>query len=357
MFNRNSVMKTERSQKATIAMVGLVVCLVLGISSPVCALNIMYDESGFTTVQSNAFQVATGFWEGVFSDNVEVALDVGFADLGNPNIIASAGSEYRFFAYDDVRTALGTDRTSAADDTAWAHLQTGSSLEFLTSDDTGSIFLDNNATINNNYLALTKANAKSLGFTVDVNGDLVNGGADAAITFNSLFDFDFDQRDGIGSTLMDFIGVAIHEIGHALGFVSGVDIVDNYGAGDQYVDFSALDLYRYSNASYAGGLLDLAAGSEAYFSLDGGATNLGLFSTGEHFGDGQQASHWKDNLSLGIMDPTFAWGEPGVVSGLDLLAFDAIGWDVEPIPEPGTLFLLGLGLIGVIALQRRTVKK
>ena len=36
-------------------------------------------------------------------------------------------------------------------------------------------------------------------------------------------------------------------------------------------------------------------------------------------GEGRQASHWKDFLGLGIMDPTFGYGELGVVTNLDVL--------------------------------------
>ena len=32
---------------------------------------------------------------------------------------------------------------------------------------------------------------------------------------------------------------------------------------------------------------------------------------------------------LGIMDPTFCFGQMGVVSGLDLAAFDTMGWNLS----------------------------
>ena len=57
---------------------------------------------------------------------------------------------------------------------------------------------------------------------------------------------------GLHPGLVDFVGVATHEIGHALGFVSGVDIVDlTSGVGpfapmdlSDYRVFNVLDLYR-----------------------------------------------------------------------------------------------------------------
>jgi hypothetical protein len=107
-------------------------------------------------------------------------------------------------------------------------------------------------------------------------------------------------------------------------------------------------MFRYS----AAGTLNLAAGSAAYFSLDGGTTNLGNFSTGRIYGDEEQASHWKDNLGLGIMDPTAQpAGQINIPSTLDLVAFDVIGWNL--VPEPSSALLGSLSLLFVMTRRRR----
>jgi hypothetical protein len=80
---------------------------------------------------------------------------------------------------------------------------------------------------------------------------------------------------------------------------------------------------------------------------------LGKFSTGVFNGDGRQASHWKDNLTLGIMDPTLAPGELAVIRPLDLKAMDVIGYTPAPVPEPGSAMLLVLGA-AVFLIRRRT---
>jgi hypothetical protein len=107
------------------------------------------------------------------------------------------------------------------------------------------------------------------------------------------------------------------------------------------------DIFRYSSASLirAGGY-----GGAPYFSLDTGTTANGLFSTGRANGDGQQASDWKDNLGIGIMDPTLAAGELALITMNDLRAFDAMGYTLVPEPATGAALLLG-GLI--LGLRRR----
>lgn len=188
-------------------------------------------------------------------------------------------------------------------------------------------YVDNNSNANNQRIELTRANAKALRL---VDGDDVS--ADASISFNSLIDFDFDRSDGIDAQKFDFVGVAIHEIGHVLGFSSGVDVLDRLTnfLDAFYTSVSPLDLFRYSAASADVGVIDwTASASDKYFSLDRGKTKIASFSTGINFGDGQQASHWKDQLGLGAMDPTLRNGEQLTITALDLSAFDVIGWDLS----------------------------
>ncbi|MCE9530384.1 MAG: NF038122 family metalloprotease, partial [Planctomycetes bacterium] len=176
--------------------------------------------------------------------------------------------------------------------------------------------------------------------------------------------YDFDRSNGINASQVDFVGVAAHEIGHLLGFYSGVDNLDFNamapGKNDnEFLAVTALDLFRFSSRSIGAGsgigVIDWTADSTPkYISVDGGLTLLAALSTGENFGDGYQASHWKNNLGLGIMDPTISSGEFVSILPNDLVAFDMIGYDLTPTPEPSFCLLLGfLGILAIALIRSR----
>jgi len=365
------------------------------------------------------FQAAGQRWSGIFTDNISVNLEVDFASiasasgpqaiLGQTNATfvdsgADPGSTFSGFAtFSLLKNQLALDQTSANDAIAVNNLPvgnptTGSSavseaLSFVTNDRAGNTFLDDDTSlgggdfsaINNSLFSITSANAKALGL-VNANSP----GIDAAITINSTINFDFDPSNGIAAGATDFVGVATHEIGHALGFTSGVDTVDVFsGAGPSSGDdinglvvglgefdliplFSTLDLFRRSQSAFAldPDALDLStnSNSDVFFSIDGvlGDGDDILLETGQFNGrvgvDGtaNQASHFRDSLltqtPLGILDPTVAPGELLTISQNDILAFDVIGFDlaVESVPEPSAAMgLVAVGFALVTGRRRR----
>jgi len=344
--------------------VGVATTTLAASSAAFGGLTFTFTSTGNASADAG-FIAAGQLWSNIFSDNINIRINAGFTSLG-VGILGSTGSNAAEFSYSQVRTALTGDSNSADDATAVASLPSGNALTFVTNARDGTYIIDSNGSTNNTTLAVNRANAKAIGLIA--GNDTSN---DASITFSSNFTFDFDRSDGITGGTYDFVGVAAHEIGHALGFVSGVDIVDAYsgpsgenqsidlngpstgiGTLDPFAYFSVLDLFRYTTETQAQipDRLDLGYAGTPYLSFDNGATSVALLSDGNFNGDDQrQASHWLDSMSLGIMDPTLSTGELALIRTVDIRALDAIGFDV--IPEPATISIIAFGAIG--ALRRR----
>ena len=324
------------------------------------ALDIQFsvDPNNLPNAQAMAgFEQAAQVWENLLSNNVNVYVQIGMRDFGaeNANIIGQASSYFYVGSYSEVRSALIDNSTSLTDAIALAQLPTGSSYTRLINYTADSPTPVSTPWLNTcSDILISGGNARALGLIPNSYYAI-----DAAIEFNTAFAFDYDRSNGISAQQMDFVGVAIHEIGHALGFNSVGDFLDyNAATGDTFfygwtaADYAStpLDLFRYSQASYNASILyqqyitDVSVGTGAQSLLIG---DLELpMSTGVYYGNGQQSSHFLDNLGIGVMDPTASYGEMITITTYDLIALDAIGWNLtgNAIPEPSTY---GIGLGGL----------
>lgn len=342
----------------------------IAVSSQASALKIVLTNTGGVeqgTAAYTGFAAAAYFWESVLTDDVTVNFRVGFTSVGfAPTTLGQASSSSSNISTAAWKAALTGDATTALDASVVSNLPNFSST-----------------TVNLNTTV-----QKALGlYTGAANNN------DATITFNSARPFDFDTRDGFsGTPASDFISVAIHEMGHALGFTSNVGTNTTLNSRP-----SNTDMFRYKSTETnaeggnINGSWDITWGGDPYFSIDGGKTefkNNAGFSAGP---DGFQTSHWReggrihDGVSctvltepqVGILDPTGGICQEGIVTAQDLAIMDAMGWNLNlnilgnldyqmktstvlqnyltaSVPEPSTWvsMIFGFGVIGG-SLRRR----
>ncbi len=245
--------------------------------------------------------------ETLFDDPITIVLDAEIEPLGGSTLGQTVVQSFAFI-YDDVRSLMINDADSSVE-TIVASIPTFANAIWA-KQDTSFIVAD--------AVRLSRANGLALG----ISASSMSSGApsaydplvkrDALIKFNSNFAFDFDASDGIAANQVDFTAVAVHEIAHAMGFTSEVDLVANVAGqtGNKTIAPNPLDLFRLrpgdGSANFSAKARLLCTGSIVanQVTYDGGIfspTGMGVpnalggdipMSTGlGALGDGNQASH------------------------------------------------------------------
>ncbi len=258
-----------------------------------------------------AFTRAEEYLEAQFTDSVTVTISCSFAALGS-GVLGGTSPSYTTATYTAARAGLvaGAD----ANDTLQAALPTGTRINVRYSGTATTITAEDKIYFTRaNYLATIGS---------------VTGTA-ASMQFNTSFGWDYDPTNGISG--YSFTDVLIHEVGHAMGFVSA--------AGVWTKESTALDLFRFQQTDGTGDynpdtLAEWTARARlvAYNSPnDAHITDYVTVEYAMSDGSPYQASHFREqSANIGIMDPAFSSGQtyyPSFMKASDLAAFDGIGWD------------------------------
>ncbi len=292
------------------------------------------DQLEANPAAKQAFIVAAQAWETRLLNNVTVVMDVDYGPtrFGTPfssaNVLGSTGSA--------VISLSGVTMTQYAESLRTRNPGYSDIYTSLPQP------LPNTSTTPNPIPSGTLANLQAIGFRSAT--EVLTFGSAPSIGFNSAFTFDLDPSNGITGGQTDFDAVAVHEMGHALGFVSAIG-----GTGSA----RTWDLFRFR----PGAVKDTVGFKTAQRVLTPGPSSAGgdqVFwdgtrewevstATGSRTGgDGQQASHWRDDAQrtnfpanerkIGIMDPNLASGVRDTLKLPDLKALSLMGWILTAIP-------------------------
>jgi hypothetical protein len=304
---------------------------------------------------SAALGQVVSFFDNLLTTPITVVIDVEFAPLADPHIIAEDYSTGIVLPYDDLYSLMVASATPAT--SVVSRIPTSQQLQALMPYDPSNPFSLVGA-------VAERADLKALGVPDSVlpgNPSIYNPNvkADMSIIFNSNFAFDYGASSGFSPNQVSFFTVAVHEIAHGLGFVSAVDSVDQdlrYPQLGRQILIQPLDLFRLEPGAGASDFTNsprvlYTGGNQVTY--DGGTydpTGIPIggltagdipMSTGYYTGDGAQASHWKDsNLIgryIGIMDPTVAPGEAEQFTEADRTAFELLGYQAKPVPAVGSI--------------------
>jgi Ca2+-binding RTX toxin-like protein len=248
--------------------------------------------SGFTS----ALQTAANILDTVIKDPINIRIKIGYGEDNGTAItgstLAEAGPDSGvFLTYNQLIADLTKAATSADDFT------------FLK----GLLSVTDPTNGNSYYVSIAQEKAWGL-VSPTASED------DASAGFSSNFNWDFDPSNGITASTYDLVGVALHELTHALGRTAPKNF------------FTPMDLMGYGS----NGKLDPNNSDPRYFSIDGGKTNLIDFDATSDPGDFASGSP---------VDPFDAFLSSGVVyswTALDSRLMDVLGYNVAPPGAPPT---------------------
>jgi hypothetical protein len=252
---------------------------------------------------------AAQYLESQLSNAVTITLNVGYDEVGGSALesgaLGESESNIESVSYKNLYNALSADATDATDTSVLASLPSPASGSPVA----GTFWV-------------TTAQAKALGLAA-ANGT----SADGDIGFGASSEFSYGDTNAGGTVAngtYDFFATAAHEMTEVMGRIMLVG-----ESVDSATSYTLLDTLHYS----ASGTRDFTQSTPGYFSVNGGATDLGNFNTVAGGDPGDWASAPAANA---VPDDSFdAYATPGVieaVSANDMTEMDAIGWN----PTSGT---------------------
>jgi hypothetical protein len=370
----------------------LCVTIASGITTTVPARALTFNflaAEGTSTEVINAFNLAGDRWSSNIKDDITLNIAIGQQKIDDGSL-GYANPTTGIVKATDFSAQLRQDVTSNSDAIAAATLPilNDSSIARLvnnTFNNGGATYLDTSV----QDIWLTSANAKALGLLA---GDRAN--IDAEVTINSDIAWDFDGNSQIAADNYDLVTTITHELGHALGVISSVDILESSnfddfnltpatggyrdtfrpfrltpatgGYRDTFRPFRLTpatggyrDTFRpfrllgdWENATDSNtpiisdvdlnsvGAIDMTLSTEdKYFSINGGVDALVALAKGESI-DGNQASHTLAGASS-IIDSNLDEGTVKEITLIDRTILDAMGWDVEGTSNTNYSFASG----------------
>ena len=266
--------------------------------------------SGVTSSEQTAFNYAAAQIESLFSNNITLNIDV--QGLSGVSYLGAASSNLTLFntsSYSQIAYAISSNDSQAT---------LPSAISFSST----------------NYIAMTTAEAEALNLVS--NNPYITAGT---FSFNTAYQYATDPNNQAVSGAYDFIGVAEHEITHLMGRIPGLDSTLSNNA----TFLTPLDFFRYTNPSGTP-VFSPTSSSNAYFSINGGVTNLGTFSS---------SSDLSDWTSANAADPLNAYTNSGTNTGTltatDIATMQALGYTLTPVglpPASGLFLSCCLGLWG-----------
>jgi hypothetical protein len=333
------------------ALAGLIYTCDPSIDAPTCA--------ALNGTSAGVYNVA-GIYDGLFGSSLSANIYITYGSTG----LGQSSTNFTPVSYTDYYNALAA-RT--ADPVALASL--GSSVDPLGSQSNG--YVDISPALAT-ALDITDNGANTAGLEADgmTNCTLGTSGCyNGVITITNGGGFYFPSAPGAAappapSSLVDFYSVVEHETDEVLGTISCIGTsggapYDQCNPG--FTDASAADLFRYSAAGVRS-FLDTAEGTSAYFSIDGGVTDIADYNNspnGEDYGDWLPVYPYLVQDDEGSPDVTLDIStDVGVNSNAypqpEVAVLDAVGFD-QAVPEPSTFGLLGVSLasLGLLGIRRR----
>jgi hypothetical protein len=324
----------------------------LSMAAPAAALTIVPTFDSSFTGLSNAAAVEAAFnavardYDSAFANPVNINIKVSWGAVAGQALPASAigassDNLYGYFTYAQIKSDLVTSSSRNPADTALA---------------TAIASLPSAVTTGPTKFVLPSAEAKALGLvsgtSTSIDGYIGFAGATSG--------YSFDPASMVAGTY-DFEAVAAHEIAEVLGRMGGINSATPAWR-------TPFDLFRYS----APGVLDAGYKDSAYFSVNGGVTDLKAFNNSASGGD---RSDWLSTAGNDIQNAFLSKGVAYNLGNVDLTALDVLGWGgsnpgdtglgvpngrafglvlgPDAVPEPSSWTMLIVGFFGLGAAIRR----